>query len=106
VMPNYVLSMAPGRTVVRNFEGYITTYTEPLDYDPEAIKPLEARVARRPEPGQEGVLGLLEGQRLAVEPAGFAEAHERGTQEIHRLKVDAHKWQPLGVGEDVAADKR
>jgi lysine 2,3-aminomutase len=105
-MPNYVLSMAPGRTVVRNYEGYITTYTEPTDYDPEAVKPLEERVARRPEPGQEGVLGLLEGQRLAVEPAGFAEAHERGTQEIHRLKVDVHKWQPLGVGEDVTADKR
>jgi lysine 2,3-aminomutase len=106
VMPNYVLSMAPGRTVVRNYEGYITTYTEPTDYDPEAVKPLEERVARRPEPGQEGVLGLLEGQRLAVEPAGFAEAHERGTQEIHRLKADAHKWQPLGVGEEVTADKR
>ncbi len=99
LMPNYVLSQAPGRVVLRNYEGYITTYTEPLDYDPEAIKPLEARIAQRPEPGQEGVLGLLEGQRLDIEPQGFAEAHRRGAVEAHRLQADPHKWQPLGVGD-------
>ena len=32
VMPNYVISQAPGKVVLRNFEGVITTYTEPLDY--------------------------------------------------------------------------
>jgi len=99
LMPNYVLSMAPGRTVLRNYEGYITTYTEAPDYDPNAIKPLEARVAQRPEPGQEGVLGLLAGKQLNIEPQGFAEAHQRGVVEAHRLQADPHKWQPLGVGE-------
>ncbi len=100
LMPNYVLSMAPGKTVLRNFEGYITTYSEPLDYDPEAIRPLEAQVARRPEPGQDGLTSLLDGRRLAIEPQGFAEAHVRGAAEAHRLKADPHKWQPLGVGEE------
>ena len=33
IMPNYVISQAPGKTVIRNFEGVITTYTEPTDYD-------------------------------------------------------------------------
>ena len=61
VMPNYVISQAPGKVVLRNFEGFITTYTEPLDYDPHEITHQEALIARRPEPGQEGVLGLLEG---------------------------------------------
>jgi lysine 2,3-aminomutase len=61
VMPNYVLTQAPGRVVLRNFEGFITTYTEPLDYDPDAIKAQEALIAPRPEPGQEGLTGLLEG---------------------------------------------
>ena len=37
VMPNYVISQAPGKVVLRNFEGFITTYTEPLDYDPHEI---------------------------------------------------------------------
>jgi len=104
VMPNYVLSSAPGKTVLRNYEGYITTYSEPLDYDPREVAPLEARVARRPEPGQEGVLGLLEGKHLNIEPKGFDEAHQRGATETHRLKADPHKWQPLGVGEEPLPD--
>ena len=32
VMPQYVVSQSPGRVVLRNFEGVITTYTEPTDY--------------------------------------------------------------------------
>jgi lysine 2,3-aminomutase len=97
VMPNYVISSAPGKVVLRNFEGFITTYSEPLDYDPEAVRPLEERIGRRPEPGQSGVLGLLEGERLTIEPEGFSDAHVRGGGQ-HRLNADAHKWQPLGIG--------
>jgi lysine 2,3-aminomutase len=33
VMPNYVISSAPGKVILRNYEGFITTYTEP-DYVP------------------------------------------------------------------------
>jgi len=29
LMPNYVLSQGPGKTVLRNFEGNIYVYTEP-----------------------------------------------------------------------------
>lgn len=32
VMPNYLISTAPGKTILRNYEGRITTYHEPLDY--------------------------------------------------------------------------
>ena len=35
VMPNYVISQAPNRVVLRNYEGVITTYTEPTDYKDE-----------------------------------------------------------------------
>ncbi|HEX6386113.1 MAG TPA: lysine 2,3-aminomutase, partial [Anaerolineae bacterium] len=99
VQPNYVLAQAPGKVVLRNFEGFITTYQEPLDYDPEAIKSQEALIEPRPEPGQEGVLGLLQGQQMAIEPEGFEEVHARGGAE-HRLRSGelAQKWQPLGVG--------
>ena len=99
VMPNYLISTAPGKVVLRNFEGFITTYSEPADYDPGEIKHLEAQARKRMEPGQSGVLGLLEGERLAIEPEGFAETHTRGAQQAHRLKADPHKWQPLGIGE-------
>lgn len=35
VMPNYVISQAPGRTILRNYEGMITTYYGPTNYDNE-----------------------------------------------------------------------
>ncbi|MBE2221947.1 MAG: KamA family radical SAM protein, partial [Anaerolineae bacterium] len=99
VMPNYVMSQGPGRVVLRNFEGFITTYREPLDYDPDAIKPQEALIAPRPEPGQEGITGLLEGERMFIEPEGFDIVRARGGAE-HRLRsgLTANKWQPLGIG--------
>ncbi len=103
VMPNYVISSAPGKIVLRNYEGFITTYSEPLNYDPEEIKALEGKAAKRPEPGQSGVLGLLAGERLMITPEGFEETHLRGTEQVHRLKADPHKWQPLGIGAGEAA---
>ena len=51
----------------------------------------------RPEPGQSGVLGLLEGERMWIEPKGFEEVHSRGNTEAHRLQ-DPSKWVPFGVG--------
>jgi lysine 2,3-aminomutase len=97
VMPNYVISQAPGKVVLRNYEGFITTYTEPEDYNPHAVAPLEEKVLKRPEPGQEGVLGLLQGQDMFIKPAHFDEVHARGGG-THRLKADEKKWQPLGIG--------
>lgn len=38
VMPNYVISQAPNRVVLRNYEGVITTYTEPTDYKDESLR--------------------------------------------------------------------
>jgi lysine 2,3-aminomutase len=97
VAPNYMVSQAPSKIVLRNYEGFITTYTEPVDYDPHAIDYLEAQARKRPEPGQSGVLGLLEGERLTIEPAGFGETHWRGAEQ-HRLNADPGKWQPLDIG--------
>jgi lysine 2,3-aminomutase len=93
VLPNYLISMSDHKIVLRNYEGLITTYEEPVDYRPEqAAKPK----LKRPEPGQTGITGLLDGDELLIKPEGFDELHDRhGIQ--HRLK-DSHKWQPLGIG--------
>lgn len=100
VGPQYLISQGPGKVVLRNFEGYITTYTEAGDYDPTAIKKWEEKVAQRPEPGQEGVAGLLEGKDYHIKPEGFEETHRRGGAE-HRLNQDQTKWMPFHVnGED------
>lgn len=100
VMPNYLVSSAPGKVVLRNYEGYITTYSEPLDYDPLEIKHLESQIPRRPEAGQEGVHALLEGRQMAIRPQGFDSTHARGGA-MHRLRERADKWQPFMVGETV-----
>jgi len=73
VTPNYLISQAPGRVVFRNFEGYITTYTEPTDYQ----RPKRTRwtAEPRPEPGQRGIAGLLAGEGMAIQPAGWETRH-------------------------------
>jgi lysine 2,3-aminomutase len=98
VGPNYVISQGTGKTILRNYEGFITSYTEPEDYNPHAVKPLEDRVLRRPEPGQEGVLGLIEGHDMFIKPATFDDIHTRGGGQ-HRLKANEQKWKPLGIGQ-------
>ena len=100
VSPNYLLSMSDHKVILRNYEGYITTYEEPVDYLPSmAAKP---RV-KRPEPGQAGITGLLDGEQMFIKPEGFDELHDRsGIQ--HRLK-DAKKWVPLGIGPGESKDE-
>jgi len=94
VSPNYMISASDHKIILRNYEGYITTYEEPIDYSPDkAAKPR----LKRPEPGQTGVFGLLDGEQMFIKPEGFDEMHDRhGIQ--HRLK-DPHKWVPLGIGD-------
>ncbi len=66
VMPQYVISQAPGKVVLRNFEGVITTYTEPTDYKNECN--CEYCKANQNK-SIEGVSSLLEGKGMAIEPA-------------------------------------
>jgi len=96
-MPNYLISYSDHKVVLRNYEGYISTYEEPEHYKRhDAAKCVDCRGAR-PEPGQEGVFGLLAGHEMWIEPKGHAEIHSRGNTEAHRLQ-DPSKWQPLGIG--------
>jgi lysine 2,3-aminomutase len=101
VMPNYLLSMSDHKIVLRNYEGYVATYEEPTDYLPSDAAKFKGE--KRPEPGQSGVAGLLEGEDMFIKPEGFDETHDRhGIQ--HRLK-DEKKWQPLGIGSGEPASK-
>ncbi len=66
VMPQYVVSQAPGKVVLRNFEGVITTYTEPSDYKNECnCKYCQENRSQ----SIEGVSSLLEGKGMTIEPA-------------------------------------
>jgi lysine 2,3-aminomutase len=102
LMPNYLLSMSDHKVVLRNFEGYISTYEEPMDYQLHDASKCPYCQAKRPEPGQTGITGLLDGERLTIEPMGFEETHARGGAK-HRLRSeDTHKWQPFGIGTETS----
>lgn len=74
VMPQYVISQTPDKVILRNYEGVITTYTEP-GYQPplkcsyEGCKDVEGY-------RYEGVAALAQGERMSLEPSELLR-HER-----------------------------
>jgi lysine 2,3-aminomutase len=71
VMPNYVIVMGEKRVILRNYEGVITTYTEPNRERPEAVGD-KARQLKARYKAKGGVASLLSGDRLCLEPAQLA----------------------------------
>jgi lysine 2,3-aminomutase len=73
VMPNYVISQTPHRVILRNYEGVITTYTEPEHYEENC----HCEVCQgKKNVEMMGVMGLECGQALSMEPANL-ERHKR-----------------------------
>lgn len=73
VNPQYVISQGTGKVVLRNYEGVITTYSEPTDYTPDSSCQVCADKDRK-EVG--GVAGLILGEQIAIEPSNLAR-HQR-----------------------------
>lgn len=97
LMPNYQISMSDHKIILRNYEGYVTTYEEPVNYKPHDPKTCAYCQSKRVEPGQIGITGLLDGDEMFIKPEGFDELHNRGGGK-HRLRADENKWKPLGIG--------
>ena len=96
VCPNYMASQSADKLILRNFEGYIAAYSEPTDYTgPDMLIPDEWQ---RQEPGQSGIHGLMMGERISIEPAGFSESRVRPGATQHRLNSCEDKWAAYGVG--------
>jgi len=74
VMPNYVISQSPSKVILRNFEGVITTYTQPTSYTHEC----HCKDCRDASKKAQGVACLLEGKELSIEPT-------------HLERVERHK---------------
>jgi lysine 2,3-aminomutase len=66
VMPTYLISQSPGKVVLRNFEGVITTYSQPEEYTSDCHCP-DCVSVKNPE----GVASLLQGDQLSLEPEGL-----------------------------------
>ncbi|MDD4309741.1 MAG: lysine 2,3-aminomutase [Candidatus Cloacimonetes bacterium] len=67
VMPNYLISQMPNRIILRNYEGFITAYTEPGF---EATDETKYRALTNPERrSQEGIMALMRGKTVSIGPA-------------------------------------
>jgi len=67
VMPNYLISESPTKVILRNYEGVITTYSQPTDYVDNQT-PANEETQIKPE----GVLRLMKGEQMALEPSNLA----------------------------------
>ncbi len=70
-MPNYIISQGYQRIVLRNYEGVISTYTEPDYYSFDQTHDDQDTVL-------EGVAGLLNGQGVTIEPKGLKRNNRNG----------------------------
>ena len=68
VMPNYVISQNHNKVILRNFEGVITTYHEPNNYEPGCTCDVCTGKATI---HKVGVAGLLNGEKETLEPVGL-----------------------------------
>ncbi|MCL2098392.1 MAG: lysine 2,3-aminomutase [Bacteroidales bacterium] len=64
VMPTYLISQSPYRVILRNFEGVITTYAQPMDYTETECTCADCKTIQK----SQGVASLMHGKKLALEP--------------------------------------
>lgn len=80
VMPQYIISQSPDKVILRNYEGVITTYTEPH------LPKLECKCdfcQGKKEYKYEGVAGLAQGLRMSMEPQHLLR-HERNKKRLEK----------------------
>ena len=88
VMPQYLISLGGGKAILRNFEGGITTYTEPTDYDNARSLAIDAKNLKTE--GVSQLLSLPTQKVISLEPA-VLERHERSKKRQAELKAAAKK---------------
>jgi len=74
-MPQYLISMADRKVILRNFEGVISGYTEPEDKHSHCI---QCGVCEKHS--HIGITSLFGGDRVSIEPAGLHEERKRFRQ--------------------------
>ena len=82
ILPNYLLSMSDSRVVVRNYEGYISTYAQPSNYHPHDAAACTYCQTESEGKVQQGISGLLAGKSLSIIPDGWQTTHQKAAQPI------------------------
>jgi lysine 2,3-aminomutase len=94
ILPNYLMSMSDSRVVVRNYEGYISTYIQPTNYYPHNAETCVYCQSVQEEKIQQGISGLLAGKNLSIVPEGWLGLHQKEEKPI-AIPVEMLKDQNL-----------
>lgn len=85
VSPNYILSQSPTKTVLRNFEGVITSYPEPENYRPTPCKCEDCERERKVV----GIASLMSDQQINLEPKQLNREERRRQMEVKAAEIEA-----------------
>jgi lysine 2,3-aminomutase len=85
VMPNYVVSHSSQKTILRNFEGVITSYPEPPNY--QEHDKANCSFCQEAKGKQAGVASLMADERLNLEPKVLTREERRGDFERKKRKI-------------------
>jgi lysine 2,3-aminomutase len=79
LQPNYILSQSPTKTVLRNFEGVITTYPEPENYAPGLADDYFKGIYPDMEEKRSdiGIAGLMNDKQFNLVPEGLKRMNRR-----------------------------
>ncbi len=85
LQPNYILSQSPTKTVLRNFEGVITTYPEPENYIPGLADDYFKEIYPNAEEKRSdiGISGLLNDTEFNLVPEGLKRLKRREEYETN-----------------------
>ncbi len=86
LLPNYHISSSDHKIILRNYEGFVAAYEEPLHYEPHDPGTCEYCRNKHSEVGQTGITGLLDGDGFTIQPQGFNALHQRGGR-VNRLRT-------------------
>ncbi|SDY39107.1 lysine 2,3-aminomutase [Thermoactinomyces sp. DSM 45892] len=96
VAPNYILSQSPTKTILRNFEGVITSYPEPENYSPTQCNCEDCQRERQ----LVGVAALMSNQQINLEPKQLNREERRQQMEVKAAEIEAASAQsPDGAKE-------
>jgi lysine 2,3-aminomutase len=79
LQPNYVISQSPTKTVLRNFEGVITTYPEPENYVAGRADDYFHGIYPKHnlKPSKTGITGLMNDEKFNLVPASLERYNRR-----------------------------
>lgn len=81
IQPNYLLSMSDKKVVVRNYEGFISAYTQPNDYQQHNSETCPSCLRKKKLNHQTGISGLLSGSKRTIKPENWDNQHNDGNSD-------------------------